>query len=122
MFYTILILIGSILSSILIICLVRFILIFQKVIQNISSNINDITNEIKGLRTDVSAALGRVDKLLDNAVDTIDETNRVITQMKNVMDTISAPITGIQKYSSAVGKFMVAFKGRLNKKNNFKSQ
>ena len=113
MLHTILTLIGFVLVSILVILLIRFVLFFQKTIQNINSNINDITNEIKGVRKDISNALVVFDKFLENAVNTIDKTNEVVSQMKNIIDTISVPITGVQKYTSAIGKFIEVFKSKL---------
>jgi predicted PurR-regulated permease PerM len=118
MLHTILTLIGFVLVSILVILLIRVILFLQKIFANINTNINEITNEIKGVRKDISDALSGIDKLLSNATNTIDRTNEAVSQMKNVINIFSAPITGVQRYTSAIGKFIEAFRDRLksNKK------
>ena len=113
MLHTILTIIGFVLVSVFVVLLIRFVLFLQKVFTNINSNINEITNEIKAVRRDVSDALSGVDKLLLNASDTIERTNEMVTHMKIVVDAISTPISGVQRYTSAVGKFMKTFKEKI---------
>ena len=119
MLYTILIILGFVLVSTLIILLIRFIFFLQKIIENVNQNINEITNEVKAVRKDISCALEGVDILLNDAANTIDKTNKVFSQMKNAIDTISVPVTKVQKYTSIVGTFLGTLKGKLksNKKN-----
>jgi len=112
MLNTILTIIGFVLVSVLVVSLIRFVLFLQKVIGNINNQINTITDELKDIKKDISNALAGIEKFLENAVQTIDKTNDVVAQMKNVTDTIFAPIRGVKRITSTIGNFFSAVRNK----------
>jgi len=89
----------------------------SKAIPAIANSFEDAAKNIAETKTTINNAIASIDKSMPQIKTDfmlfVEAVINIINPLKNVVDSVSNPISGVHKLTSAAGKFIAAFREKL---------